>query len=127
MFDLKSLVALGVSLCQAITGSSLVEGTGVDAEGHNGPVFGIFNTGSLGGTAQSQSFACKLMECDTSGGTYTDITGATATLSADKTAVIVRGIRTKRYVKAAATPTYVSGSSPTNIVTGVIAGCKQTF
>ncbi len=77
-------------------------------------------TGAATGTPDSYSVACKVTECATSGGSYADVSGATATLAADgKHAQIrVEGLGTSRlrYLKVSMTPAFVGGTSPAALV-----------
>lgn len=76
--------------------------------------------GAATGTPDSYSVACKVTECATSGGSYADVSGATATLDADgKHAQIrVEGLGTSRlrYLKVSMTPAFVAGTSPKALI-----------
>lgn len=83
-------------------------GTAIDTQGLENILF-ILMAGDLGASA---TLAFKITECDTSGGTYTDITGASATTltqaspnDSNKAAAVElkRGDWTKRYLKCVAT------------------------
>lgn len=79
-----------------------------------------FMVGAATGTPDSYSVACKVQSCATSGGSYADVSGATATLSADGKHAQVRveglGLNTSRYIKVSMTPTLTGGSSPKALI-----------
>lgn len=101
-------------------------GNWVDCDLAEGQVYGEFlfgaaagsGTGSasgLGASPSAVSYACKLQEADDSSGTNSqDI--ATQTQATDTNAaanlVLVRGQRTKRWVRCVANPTFTGGSLP---------------
>lgn len=91
----------------------------IDTLGYNSALIEV-NAGAATGTPDSYSIACKVTECATSGGSYADVTGATATLAADgKHAQIrVEGLGTSRlrYLKVSMTPTFVNGTSPKALI-----------
>jgi hypothetical protein len=89
-------------------------GTAVDMLLGFGNLFGI----AVYGTMTDGTHALKLTECDTSGGSYTDVAGGgfPATPVSD-TFAIVTGRRTKRFIKAAST---ISGSPSTGGIYGVL-------
>lgn len=91
-------------------------GTAIDTLGLQS-LLAEFKNGVATGTPDSYSIACAVKECATSGGSYTTISGATATITADSTHVQVRvdGLGTGsrlRYIKLSMTPTIVNGSTP---------------
>lgn len=67
--------------------------TGIDLQGYEGVVQAVINTGAITGT-----MAPKLQDCDTTGGTYADIAGATAATvsTANQTRVIPVDVRSIR-------------------------------
>lgn len=101
----------------------------IDTLGYNSAVIEV-NTGAATGTPDSYSVACKVQECATSGGTYADVSGATATLAADgKHAQIrVEGLGTSRarYLKISMTPSFVGGTSPKALI-GAVAVLGNAF
>ena len=61
---------------QAVTGT--VNGPAVDLRGYRGNVMLLLNcAAATAGT--NPTFDCKVQECDTSGGTFTDVSGMTFT------------------------------------------------
>lgn len=90
-------------------------GTAVDMLQGFGNLFGIL----VFGTLTDGTHAVKIQECDTSGGTYTDIPGATFTkggaVGDDDVFEIITCRRTKRFIKVAST---VAGTT-----TGAVYGC----
>ena len=91
----------------------------IDTQGYNSALVEV-QTGAATGTPDSYSVACKVTECATSGGSYSDVSGATATLDADgKHAQIrVEGLGTNRlrYLKISMTPAFVNGTSPKALI-----------
>ncbi len=120
--DLKNQTVSGISIAP-ITASGTLTGTAVDMVDSDGPCFGIVNGGAISGGTTAATFAVKYTECDTSGGTYADITGAThATISTASQLSIINFKRSKRYIKAVATAT---GTSPTLVVGVTVLGVKK--
>lgn len=116
-FDLKSNIEPKLSNHDAtLSGTTANTGDAVDCANYDGPIYALAQVAAATGTPDSFTVTAKLTESDTSGGTYTDLatqtTGTDAVLSANNTAKIIRGIRTKRYVKVVLTPAFVGGSSP---------------
>lgn len=72
--------------------------------------------GAATGTPDSHSIACKVTECATSGGSYADVSGATATLSTDGKHAQIRleglGTSRLRYLKISLTPAITGGTTP---------------
>lgn len=114
------LIAKGVD--PIAQGASEKLSAAIDTFGYNSALIEV-NTGAATGTPTSYSVAVKVQECATSGGTYADISGATATLAADgKHAQIrVEGLGTSRlrYLKISMTPSFVGGTSPAALIGGV--------
>lgn len=89
------------------TATSTVTGSGVDMRDTT-PCFAELVVGTVSGT--SPTLDVKLQESDTSGGTYSDISGATfAQVTASNKEEIINFKRTKRFVRALAT---IAGTSP---------------
>lgn len=129
IYDLRNHVGGGVSIQPgtALSGSAAVNGDWVDCAALEGPVHGQFAVGTATGSPSAFSVACKLQEADTSGGSGSQdlATQTTLALTANKTNGFVQGIRTKRYVRAVATPTFTGGSSPAVHSAGEVLGQKQ--
>ena len=84
----------------------------VDTFGFNSGMFEVF-AGTPTGTTVTYSISVQITECATSGGTYTDVSGATGTITGFGTALAehcqirVEGLGSdrKRYLKAVIVPT----------------------
>lgn len=91
----------------------------IDTLGYNSALIEV-QVGAATGTPDSYSVACKVTECATSGGSYADVSGATATLTTDGTHAQIRveglGTSRLRYLKISMTPTFVNGTSPKALV-----------
>jgi len=96
-------------------------GIAVDLQGYEGALF-VFQSGAMGSTAATYTW--KLTECDTSGGSYTDVAAGDVlggpvvfdqSVGADANATKKLGyIGTKRYVKVYCTE--ATSGSPTSII-----------
>lgn len=103
--------------------TSTANGTAIDLADTGPELFAFLNNGTTSGT--SPTLDVKLQECDTSGGTYSDITGATFTqLTAAGNEVIRVANRTKRYVRAVAT---IAGTSPSFACAVTLIAPKQSY
>lgn len=92
----------------------------IDTYGYDNALIQVSN-GAATGTPDSYTVACKVQECATSGGSYADISGATATISADGTSAQIRvpGLGTGsrlRYIKVSMTPAFTGGTSPKALI-----------
>lgn len=101
--DLKNQMVGGKSLCETLSAATATHsGDYVDMNLSDGHVFGILSLGSV--TGSGVTIACKLQECATTNGTYTDVAGGGFTTvtesTGDNVLEIVNGRRTARYVKA---------------------------
>jgi hypothetical protein len=94
----------------------------IDTLGYNNAFIEV-QTGAATGTPTSYSVACKVTECATSGGTYTDVSGATATLAADGKHAQIRlegfGTSRLRFLKISLTPSFVAGTAPKALISAV--------
>lgn len=129
--DLVNNAAGGVSILPgstALIGTTVITGAAIDCQQIDGPVHGIFSLGAATGSPDSFAVACKLTECATSGGSYTDIADQTTlSLTSGSTRGFVRGTRTMRYVKCVETPAFVGGSAPTIPSSAQIIGQKHSY
>lgn len=98
----------------------------IDTAGFNSALF-MVQTGAATGTPTSYSVACKVQESDNANGSSaSDISGATASLTADGKAAQIRveglglGSR-KRYLLLVMTAAFVDGTSPKALVAGTVA------
>jgi hypothetical protein len=99
-------------------------GSAIDLRDYVGDVKFVLSTSAGGGA--DHTLDVKLTECATSGGNYTDISGAEfaqVTNAADSTeAISISADSTARYVKAVAT---IAGTEPTFDMALVAVGVKQ--
>lgn len=128
--DLKTALSATVAIKpgRQTSGSANVStGSWVDCLGFVGPnVYGMFVSGDQSGSADSQAHACKLEEADDDEGTGAqDVSGATGTIDADGDCVLVRGLRTKRYVRPSITAAFTGGTTPETDITAVVFGEKE--
>lgn len=91
-------------------------GSAIDLAGipefHSGLL--VMDVGAATGTPDSFSVVTRLLECDTSGGSYTAVSGVTMTrTSAGVSSVAFNPGSCKRYVKVGRTVTIVNGTTPT--------------
>ena len=112
---------LAVKAVDPIAASAVQTSAAIDTMGYNTAMVVVQN-GAATGSPSSYTVDAKIQECDTSGGSYTDITGATATqIVADAKLGTIRleGLGTsarKRYIKVLVTPALSGGSSPKAII-----------
>lgn len=132
IYDLRNNLVHGVSVKPGSTND--VTGAGVDMNNTDATVHAIFTLGDATGSPTSYAQAYKLQESDTSGGTYTDIPGATASLADavpgtnnGNVTVIRTALRSKRWVRAFVDVTITGGSTPTVPVTVTIHGLKKVL
>jgi hypothetical protein len=108
---------------QALSGSSDVNGTGIDRLGFNSCKL-VAKTGATTGTPTSFTVAVRLQHSDAVGSGYTDFTpsvpnpGGTGAITPLAAANAIRDrsidLKTaKRFIRAVATPAFVGGTSPT--------------
>ena len=106
-------------------GAATVNGIAVDTKGFAN-LMAVAEVGAAEGSPSAQTFNAKLQEADTSGGSYTDITGAAITeiTADDKSAQIqLLGLGTgtlKRFVRIVVVTTLTGGSTPKIEVAGII-------
>lgn len=122
--DLKNAVVLKQGIIPQVA-TSTVTASGVDLNDSNfNPFTATLSLGAASGTAATLDV--KLQESDTSGGTYTDISGATFQQlgpTDDNTilSILVKN-RTKRWVRMVAT---IAGTTPSFAIAGVIQAQKR--
>jgi len=113
-----------IEMLAPVRRTETVTGSAIDLKDYVGDLKVILSTSAGGGA--DHTLDVKLTECDTSGGTYTDVSGAAwtqVTDAADSTeAITVNVDGLKRYVKAVAT---IAGTSPTFDMALVAVGMKQ--
>lgn len=93
--------------------AAVVTGVEIDRKGYDSVVItGL--TGGASGSPTVQSCVFKVQSAATSGGSYSDVSGATVTVSADSSAgeinLDLRNVA--RYIKVVCTITFTGGSTP---------------
>lgn len=125
--DLENAALLGNSIHATISTDTSTVGTAVDCLLSDGPIHAIISTGNCGDA--STSFYVKLTECATSGGSYTDISGALsatytgATLGDNLALAVSTPYRSLRYVKAVVVTS--GGGTPSVPIAVTILGRKK--
>jgi len=105
----------------AASRTATASGGAVDLVDAEGTCFAILNVGTVTGT--SPTLDVKIQECATSGGTYTDITGATFTqVTASAKGQIITFKRAQRFCRAFAT---IAGTTPVFPFAALIASMKK--
>lgn len=104
--------------------SASENGAAIDLQQYVGDVKVILSSSAGGGTGPTLNV--KLQECDTPGGTFTDIAGAAftqVTNAADSTeAIAINADSCKRYIRGVTT---IAGTSPTFDMALVAVGVQQ--
>ena len=90
-----------------------INGVEIDRRGYNSLVVTCM-TGQTDGSPSAQSHAFKVQASATSGSGYADVSGATATITADSTGseinLDLRNVA--RYLRVVVTPSFTGGSTP---------------
>lgn len=128
-YDPKTALGGGVSIKPgtSLSGVTAANGGWIDCNALQGPVYGEFSCGDATGSPTSYTATCKLQEADTSGGSGSQdipVQSDALVMTANGSNGYVIGRRTKRYVRAVATPAFVGGSSPTLPVAATVHGQK---
>jgi hypothetical protein len=126
-FKTPTLAAVSIKPGTSLSGTTAATGDWVDMATTQGPVAGLFQTGSVSGSPSSFTVTCKMQQADDSSGTNAEdipVQDSALVITADKTAGFVRGQRSRRWVRAHATPAFVSGTSPAMNVAAVVEGTK---
>lgn len=117
------------SLRSAAADTSTRTGGGVDLQLTDGTVHAVFAVGVTDFSSGDETYTFKLQESDTSGGTYTDITGATAAWTAasgtdvqNSIKMVTSKIRSKRWVRAVVT---IGGTTPSSFTSAFVFGQKK--
>jgi hypothetical protein len=104
---------------RAVSGEVLESGDVIDRKGHNSATFTII-TGNYTGSPTSINVSCKVQECSTTTGTFSDVSGATTSISGEVTTLanIEKEVNVdlrscERYIRLAVTPDFTGGTSPT--------------
>jgi len=113
-----------IEVLAPIRRTATATGSAIDLRDYVGDIKVILSTSAGGGA--DHTLNVKLTECDTSGGSYTNVAGAAfteVTNAADATeSLTVSADSLKRYVKAVAT---IAGTEPTFDMALVAVGVKQ--
>jgi len=108
-----------------IAASAAQTSVAIDTKGYNSGAV-VIVIGAATGTPTSYTVDAKVQHCDTSGGSYADVTGAVITqITADSKVATIRlsGIGTsslKRFIKIVVTPALTGGSSPKALVSATV-------
>lgn len=106
------------SLVPAVRTAS-ADGSAVDTLGYNSAKL-VIAAGDIDLTTGDETYVAKVQECATSGGTYTDVSGATATITADNQVKNIRvdglGTSRLRYLRAVLTLAGTTPSCPSSAV-----------
>lgn len=103
------------------TATATVTGQALDFQDADGPCFAALQVGTVSGT--SPTLDVKVQESATSGGTYTDVTGAAFTqVTASNKAQVINFKRTLRFCRLLGT---IAGTSPSFALAGQIYGQKK--
>lgn len=108
-------VRTGLAASPQLAPAGTINGVAIDRLGCYSAVFTVV-TGAIAGAPTSQSVNAKLQHSDTSGGVYTDISGATlSTITAGNASgeINVDLSSAKRYVRVVLTVAFVGGTTPT--------------
>ena len=129
LIDIQTVGLLGHSIAPGTTISSetTTDGTAIDMQLSDGPIHGFFHIGNAGDA--STVITMSLVECATSGGSYTAIsdgalTALTASASANDNTVhcVSAAKRTMRYVKCRVV---TLGGTPSVPISAFVLGRKK--
>lgn len=126
-FDLKTHIdPKRGDVTATLSGTTAVNGDAVDCQNYNGPIYAVGMVGAAANSPTAQAHVVKLQESADGSNNWADIANQDAgTITASSGCVMVRGHRTKRYVRTVCTPAFTGGSSPTNTFDSVVLGQKQ--
>jgi hypothetical protein len=111
----------------SLSGTTAANGSWIDLNACHGPCYGEFMVGAATGTPDSYTVTCKLQQADDSSGTNAEdmpTQSAAVVLTATGSSGFVRGVRSRRWVRAVATPAFVNGTSPTSPVAATVRAHK---
>ena len=114
-----------VQAIDPIAASAVQTSAAIDTKGYNSGAVVVVN-GAATGTPTSYTVDAKVQHCDTSGGSYADVSGAAITqIVADSKIATIRlaglgGVTIKRYIKVLVTPAMTGGSSPKALIAAVV-------
>ena len=116
--------ACSIKSGSALSGTTPVNGTAKAFADAIGPVAAVFAVGDAANSPSTQAHVCKLQESANGSTGWTDVTGASATITANATSALLQGVRTQPYVRGQVTPAFAGGSSPTNTCSAVVFAQK---
>lgn len=123
LVDLKNAAVGDASIRPQAALTASANGGGVDFLNADGPVTLIATAGATDFASTDETYVLKLQESDTSGGTYTDISGATVSITAaNTTKYVATQLRTKRWVRAVVT---IGGTTPSILLTALVLARKK--
>jgi hypothetical protein len=114
-----------VQAVDPIAASSAQTSAAIDTQGYNSAVVVVTN-GAATGSPTSYTVDAKVQHSDTSGGTYTDVSGAAITqITADNKIATIRleglgGASVKRFIKVVVTPALTGGTSPKALIAATV-------
>jgi hypothetical protein len=114
-----------VQAVDPISASAVQTSAAIDTKGFNSGAVVVVN-GAATGTPTSYTVDAKVQHCDTSGGTYADVSGAAITqIIADSKIATIRleglgGVTVKRYIKVLVTPALTGGTSPKALIAAAV-------
>jgi hypothetical protein len=118
--EIKTLAAVS---CEVLAGAASATSEAIDRRGFDSCTFGII-IGEEGGTSPTYTVAAKVQSSATTGGTYADVTGATATFTddtPDQYGEINMDLRGELgFLKLVITTSSTGGTSPTLNVAGTV-------
>jgi hypothetical protein len=118
------------SLRSAAADTATRTGGGVDLQLSDGPVHAVCAVGATDFASGDETYVFKLQESDTSGGTYSDISGATVSWTAvasdvqNTVKLITTKLRAKRWVRAVVT---IGGTTPSAFTSAYVFGQKKVL
>lgn len=116
---------LSVKAINPIAADSAKTSAAIDTKGYNSGVVVVVN-GAATGTPTSYTVDAKVQHSDTSGGSYTDVSGAAITqITADDKIATIRldglgGASVKRFIKVVVTPALTGGTSPKALIAATV-------
>lgn len=121
--DFANQAVVGISIPAQAALTTTTTGSAVDLLLAEGPVTLMVNCGVVDFTTTDETYVFKLTESATSGGTYTDITGATTSVTATGTTKMVTTTkRTLQFIKVVAT---LGGTTPSFLGSAVVLAQKK--
>jgi Flp pilus assembly protein TadG len=103
--------------------SAEVDGSAVDTQGYN-TAMAIITNGAATGSPTSYTVDAKVQTCDTTNGTWADVTGAAITqITADNKSAQIRVDNVtslKKYLRVMVTPAMTGGTTPKALISARI-------